>query len=195
MVGCLLMLLPVVALIVVAIAGIAASLTAKSARRASHSAPGVPLSPAARRTTVYRTSQGSITAASLSSTQLAYRVPVESEGDAYNNLVVTSVNNRPSRVMTVFLRPDLEDSAGPCRVIVHTDVGVRLGLLPSVEAPLYLPLLVALAERGMVGSARGKVFGGTGDRERLTLKIDLDSPRRVASDFGINALRDATETR
>jgi hypothetical protein len=195
MVGCLLLVMLVVVLIAVAIAGIVANLTAKSARRASHSAPGVAPSPAARRTTVYRTSQGDLTAGSLSSSQLAYLVPVESEGDAYSNLVVTSVNNRPSRVMTVFLRPDLEDPGGLSRVVVQTDLAVRLGRLPSAEASHYRPLLVALAERGMIGSARGKVFGGTGDRERLTLKIDLDSPRRVAADFGINALRDATETR
>jgi hypothetical protein len=96
--------------------------------------------------------------------------------------------------MTVFLRPDPEGLDGLSRVIVQTDVGVWLGRLPRAEAPHYRPLLVALAERGMIGSARGKVFGGTGGRERLTLKLDLDSPRRVAADFGINALRDATET-
>lgn len=195
MVGCLLMLVLVVVLIGLAIAAIVASLTAKSARRTSHFAPGVAVSPADRRTAVCKTPQGDLTAGSLSSSQLAYMIPVESEGDAYDNLVVACVNNRPSRVMTVFLRPDLEDGNGLFRVIVQTDVGVRLGWLPRAEAPIYRPLLVALAERGMVGSARGKVFGGTGDRERLTLKIDLDAPRRVAAEFGIKVLQDAMETR
>ena len=195
MVGCLLLIMLVVAVpIAVAAAVFAFKGMTKPAPRASRSASAVPPSPADRRITVCKTSQGDLTAGSLSSSQLAYMIPVESEGDAYNNLVVACVNNRPSREMTVFLRPDPEGLDGLSRVIVQTDVGVRLGRLPGAEAPLYRPLLVALAEREMVGSARAKVFGGTGDRERLTLKLDLDSPRKVAADFGINALRDDTET-
>ncbi len=143
--------------------------------------------PADQRTFTLTTPRGGIRVAQLSgSADDECVVSVESDGPAYDRLFAWWVELRPERESMVFLHADPDAPLDPSRVVItETDAGDRVGRLPVAEAVLYHGVITALTERSLTCTAYSKITGGTGSRSRVALKLNLDSPRRIAADFQI----------
>ena len=135
--------------------------------------------PAERRTYVL---SGAVSCAEFSSDYEQYPVDVETDTDHYNALVGSWVANRPERCQTVYLRPDPESQSG---VLVQRSPATTLGRLSPIDASLYRGLIEAIMDLGLACTAAAKTNGGTGERQRLRLKLSLDDPQQIKKDFEI----------
>lgn len=135
--------------------------------------------PAERRTYVL---SGTVSCAEFSSDYDQYPVDVETDTDSYNALVESWVADRPERCQTIYLRPDPESRSG---VLVQRSPATTLGRLSSLDASLYRGLIEAITDLGLACTAAAKTNGGTGERQRLRLKLSLDAPQQIGKDFEI----------
>jgi hypothetical protein len=125
---------------------------------------------------------GTVPCAEFSSDYDQHSVDVTTEANHYEALVGSWVADRPERCQTVYLRPDPESQSG---VLVQRSPATTLGRLSPIDASLYRGLIEALMGLGLACTAAAKTNGGTGARQRLRLKLSLDSPQQIGREFGI----------
>jgi len=136
-----------------------------------------PRSPAERRTMTV----SDVRAASMSTYyDESYPIPTVSEGDHAHALLNSWVANRPERECSVFLFAEPDST-----VTIREADNTVIGLLSNTESSLYHPLLVELSNRGLTGMAGARFSGGTGNTQRVRLKLALDAPQVIAKDFDI----------
>ncbi len=81
----------------------------------------------------------------------------------------------------VLLNPEPENPYDPNAVAVKNFEGDRLGYLPREVAHRYQMILMALRDRGQTGVCDAQLCGGSDDQPMVGLRLDLDSPARVAA--------------
>jgi hypothetical protein len=147
-------------------------------------APPAPVAPKAKTPAERRTYvlSGSVACAEFSSDYEQYSVDVVTGPDHYDALASAWVTDRPERCQTVYLRPDPQTRSG---VLVQRSPATTLGQLSPVDASLYRGLIEAIVDLGLECTAAAKTTGGTGERQRLKLKLSLDSPQQIGNDFEV----------